>query len=202
MSTNFMLLRNGKRKYNILRTNQNDNNSFKNFYGIKIFDKDYYICGIQPFNSNELKQLITINCTAREKTKYRETRRGGYMYPVTNQSVQPLFYSIGDQQIIDLIGKCFIPNQGMNVNAIKQGMQYRLLILLRMLQRYFTYGVITNNESQQKKYPWREYVNENQNMDCCIIERPTIVNFIDISNESSDDDINHSDTISIKQEQI
>ena len=66
-STNFMLLRNGKRKYNILRTNQNDNNSFKNFYGIKIFDKDYYICGIQPFNSNELKQLITINCTAREK---------------------------------------------------------------------------------------------------------------------------------------
>ena len=65
-SSNFMLLRNGKRKYNILRTNQNDNNSFKNFYGIKIFDKDYYICGIQPFNSNELKQLITINCTARK----------------------------------------------------------------------------------------------------------------------------------------
>ena len=203
-SNNFMLLRNGKKKFNnmhpIHQIHQCANDPF---HGIPIFDEDYYQCANDPFDGDELNRLKSIYCTAKPVQRYRDTRRGGYFIEVKNQTSPPLYQSIHEPKFIVLVE-----------NAIHSKNNQKLLILLRILERYLTYGVLTMDESQPKKYPWIDYGNQLNQPQMQAFQRPKTWHTIDLSmddnnnnnnnnnsnNDAMDLDDNNNNTISIKQE--
>ena len=142
----YMVLRNGKRKYNETPTNKKINE--KAFEGITIYDPKYFECGTKPFNSIELKCLHKTYCCQRSQSRFRDSLRGGQWVELQSKKCA-LFYSVGHQDLIELISNCFNQQPFDDLSNIKVNKEYRLLILLRMLKSYWTFGIF------HKTIPWR-----------------------------------------------
>lgn len=159
----------------------------KNFYGILIYNPDYYELCEKKFDFNEFDNLIkkmlcmdSLTFSKPTRYGYRSINKIGRQpflvrellnYPILWQSFVECLADADDNDIfkydVNMNLKKGEKKKVLGINHIKNGMQMRLLTIMRIIQRYYAIDIIKENFSQVRNYPWKPQKNEN---DVIVIE--------------------------------